>query len=133
MDLPVPPEPVNVRDPIVSVRQVLGEEVSGMDLDSLAVWSFNKLPAYLWRRWGSKLKLEGFTWQKFLKCLKYRTEDMVLWALKGSLSWEELVKRLKVQNTYSIRNTFFTANITYPQDVRRNRGLRTQKKYKLEW
>jgi len=93
MDLPVPPEPVDVRDSIVNVRKVLGESGS-MDFDSLAVWSFNKLPAYLWKHWGSKLKLKGFTWQKFLKCLKYRTEDMILWALKDSLSWEELVKRI---------------------------------------
>jgi hypothetical protein len=37
---------------------------------------------------------EGFTWQRFLRLLKYHTKDMVLW-MNGNLTWVEFVKTLK--------------------------------------
>lgn len=100
MGLPVPKEPVEVKEFIKEVRSYLG---SGNDVknDSLAVWSFNKLPKYLWNQWGGELRRRGITWQKFLRILRLRTEDMIEWALRESLSWEKLVKKIeKTINNY---------------------------------
>jgi len=68
---------------------------SDIDYDSLAVWSFNRLPKYLWEQWKSDLKERGITWQKFLRILKLHTLDMIEWALRDSLTWPDLVKRIE--------------------------------------
>ncbi|PUA31712.1 MAG: hypothetical protein B7O98_08800 [Zestosphaera tikiterensis] len=92
--LSTPEEPKDVKNFIKSVRAGLGESPN-MDYDSLAVWSFNRLPKYLWKLWGDELIKRGITWQKFLRILKLHTIDIVEWALRDSLSWEELVKRIE--------------------------------------
>jgi hypothetical protein len=94
MGLLTPNEPKDIKDLIVAVRSRLGSGDS-IDWDSLAVWSFNKLPKYLWSCWREELKGRGITWQKFLRILKLRTADMIEWGLRNSISWEELVKRLE--------------------------------------
>ena len=49
MHLPVPKEPVELKELIRVVRARMGREGSRSDIDydSLAVWSFNRLPKYL--------------------------------------------------------------------------------------
>jgi len=78
----------------LEVKRLLG--VSGsIDWDSLAVWYRNIVPSYLWSecKWREILIREGFTWQSFLKLMKYRTDDILLW-VRGEIGWEELVERI---------------------------------------
>ena len=101
MGLPVPREPVEIKALIRSVRKKVGD-VNDIDSDSLAVWSFNRLPKYLWECWKAELKSRGITWQKFLRILKLRTMDVIEWGLYDRLGWEELVKRIEhTIETYS--------------------------------
>jgi len=93
MELPVPPEPKEIKEFIKKQRGKLGS-APDIDHDSLAVWYLNKLPSYLWRHWKSNLEDFGCTWQKFVKVVKYATDDIIDWALYDSLSWNELVKKL---------------------------------------
>lgn len=94
MGLSVPKEPIEIKEFIKEVRRRLG---GGNDVknDSLAVWSFNKLPKYLWSEWGTELRRRGITWQRFLGILKLRTDDVIEWALRDSLTWRDLVKRIE--------------------------------------
>ena len=103
MHLPVPKEPVEIKELIRSVRKRVGG-IDDIDSDSLAVWSFNRLPKYLWECWKDKLKERGITWQKFLRILKLRTMDIIEWGLYDRLRWSELVKRIEhTIETYSTR------------------------------
>ncbi len=61
--------------------------------DSFVVWYGNKLPKSLWDAWKDDLKPIGFTWQKFMRLLRYRTDVGVMW-YKGFLRWEEYVKKV---------------------------------------
>ena len=88
MELNVPPEPDEIREKILA-KIVRWHSV---DNDSMAVWYGNMIQRHLWSFWKDKLKLEGFTWQKFLKLMKFRTDDAILW-VKNKISWEEFVKR----------------------------------------
>jgi len=94
MGLKVPREPVEIKELIQVVRARLGGHAY-IDYDSLAVWAFNRLPKYLWNEWKNELKLRGITWQNFLRILGMHTLDMIEWALRGSMSWPELVKRIE--------------------------------------
>ena len=91
--LEVPEEPIDIKSAIKHVRKIYGDE-SNVKYDSLAVWAFNRLPAYLWRKWSAELKSMGYTWQKFLRVLRLRTDDMVAWALTESLDWNEFINRV---------------------------------------
>jgi hypothetical protein len=95
MGLPIPREPTEIKELIVAIRARLGAG-NDIDWDSLAVWSFNRLPKYLWSCWKDELKERGITWQKFLRILRLRTADIIAWGLKDFLSWEEFVKRLEI-------------------------------------
>ena len=106
MGLYTPREPVELKKLIKTVRERLASEGSAEDIDydSLSVWSFNRLPKYLWKWWKDELKIRGITWQKFLRILKLHTLDMIEWALRETLSWEELVKRIDTSiENYSSR------------------------------
>jgi len=105
MGLPVPKEPVEIKELVRTVRARMGGEGSHSDIDYdlLAVWSFNRLPKYLWGQWKNDLKKRGITWQKFLRILKLHTLDMIEWALRDSLEWSKLIRRIeKSINNYSI-------------------------------
>jgi DNA (cytosine-5)-methyltransferase 1 len=99
---PVQPRTITVREALaVRARLGTGDDI---DWDSLAVWSFNRLPKYLWLCWKDELKERGITWQRFLRILRLKTADIIAWGLKDSISWEELVKRLEdAINSYSRR------------------------------
>ena len=102
MGLPIPKEPQEIKLLIKNVRERLGSG-NDIDYDSLAVWSFNRLPKYLWKHWKEDLKRRGISWQKFLRILRFRTLDIIEWSLKESVTWEELVKRIESTiNKYSI-------------------------------
>ncbi len=90
--LEIPPEPKKIQESILALRSRLSPS-SGIDWDSLAVWAGNRIPQYLWAKWKMKLREEGFTWQRFLKLMKYRTADAILWA-NGRISWEDFVNKV---------------------------------------
>jgi hypothetical protein len=103
-----PREPIEIKEFILAARSMLGGAKSEadryIDWDSFAVWSFNKLPKYLWSCWKEDLMRRGITWQRFLRILRLRTIDMIEWSLRGSISWEELVRRLEATiDSYSPR------------------------------
>ena len=89
LNLSIPKEPQEVKKWIRNVEAYTGGP--GVDWGSLNVWYGNQLPKYLWNEWKKILKPRGFTWQKFLRLLKHRTDKIILW-YKGILSWEVLVK-----------------------------------------
>ena len=93
----VPKEPTEIKELIQAVRVRMGGEssYSDVDHDSLAVWSFNRLPKYLWEQWKNDLRERGITWQKFLRILKLHTLDIIEWALRESMTWPELVKKIE--------------------------------------
>jgi len=97
MSLNVPNEPVEIKKLIRVVRAGIGgnADIEGFDYDSLAVWAFNRLPQYLWNVWRNELRQRGVTWQRFLRILRMHTLDMVEWALKDSMPWQELVRRIE--------------------------------------
>lgn len=104
MGLSTPEEPKDVKEFIKAVRTWLGGGNPDVDYDSLSVWSFNRLPKYLWEFWEEDLKKRGITWQKFLRILSLHTIDIVEWALYDRLGWVELVKRIETTiETYSGR------------------------------
>ncbi len=92
--LDMPPEPEEIKSLIRDVRAGLSPN-RDVKLDSIAVWSFNKLPRYLWSYWKDELKKGGLSWQEFLTILKLHTKDIIDWALKNRLTWDEFVERLR--------------------------------------
>ncbi len=90
MKLQVPEEP---RDILAYIRSVNEQMSVGSEInwDSFSVWAANKLPQYLWNEWKEELKPQGFTWQKFSRLLRMRTDKMVGW-LKGLNKWDGLAK-----------------------------------------
>ncbi len=86
-------EPTDIKRFIKAMRTSMGRG-EDIDYDSLAVWALNKFPKYLWRKWSPILRAKGYTWQKFLRVLKFHTGDIIMWALAGELDWEELIKRI---------------------------------------
>jgi len=97
MGLSLPEEPKDIKELIRAVRARMPETSSaeGIYYDSISVWSFNKLPKYLWECWKSDLRKRGITWQIFLRILKLRTMDIIEWALHDKLEWAEFVKRVE--------------------------------------
>ena len=95
MELPAVNEPLDIKNKIKSVRRSICGENNDADCDRIAVWSFNDLSKYLWTAWSQELKEYGYTWQKFLKVLKLSTGDIVLWAIKDSITWNSLIERIK--------------------------------------
>lgn len=61
--------------------------------DALIVWYGNKLPQYLWNNWKKELRIEGFTWQRFLELMKFCEEETILW-YQNKLPWRELIKKI---------------------------------------
>jgi hypothetical protein len=104
MDLPYIQEPVQIKNKMKQLKVVLCKQ-SDADCDKMVVWNNNELPKYLWASWSSELRRYGYDWQLFLKVIKLSTGDVVLWALKDALSWDELVKKAsKLLITYQGEN-----------------------------
>lgn len=85
-------EPKEIKDWMKSLRENTFTG-PGVDWDSLSVWTFNRLPQYLWNEWKDELKPRGLTWQKFLKLLKTRTDIFLYW-YKDIYSWKQLTTDL---------------------------------------
>jgi len=91
LNLTIPKEPIAVKK-LINLEPKRGMS-SGINWASLNVWYGNQLPKYLWLEWKSELKQSGFNWQKFLKILKYRTDQIILWS-NNKMSWEELIEEI---------------------------------------
>jgi len=92
MGLNPPKEPIEIKKQILELRSRLGSD-NEIDWNSLAVWYGNRIPQYLWGAWKGELGKKGFTWQKFLKLLRYRTDDAFLW-VAGKMSWGDFMKEV---------------------------------------
>lgn len=92
MGLMVPKEPTEIKKQILELRDRLGPG-NEIDWNSLAVWYGNRIPQYLWNTWKEELEKKGFTWQKFLKLLKYRTDDAFLW-VAGKMPWGGFMEKV---------------------------------------
>jgi hypothetical protein len=92
VDLKIPPEPIEVKNFILAVQSRLGKN-NTVNWDSTAVWAGNKVPQYLWSYWRNELTKKGFTWQKFLMLMKYRTDDAILWA-NNRITWGEFANKI---------------------------------------
>jgi transposase len=88
----IPEEPQDIKDYILRLRSRM-EPSGGIDWDPLLVWAGNKIPQYLWNHWKRELSERGFTWQKFLRLLRYRTDDAILWAY-DRITWESFIERI---------------------------------------
>ncbi|MGC8542408.1 MAG: hypothetical protein ACP5NQ_00595 [Vulcanisaeta sp.] len=88
MPLPIPPEPRDIKDRILKRRNAC----SGSGCDAFAVWFGNEVAKYLWDHWSKELGRVGISWQKFLAILGNHTQELIDWAIKGTLRWDDLVK-----------------------------------------
>ncbi len=87
----IPPESAELKKEVKHLRDSMAGP--GVNWDPLAVWYGNKIPKYLWGYWKDELKPQGFTWQKFLKLLRHRTDGAVMW-FHGSLPWNDFVRQI---------------------------------------
>lgn len=90
MNLHTPKEPQHVKDWIHSIEQMSSKDPA-VKWEKLNVWYGLELPKYLWAEWKGELKPMGFTWQKFLRLLKHRTDAVLLW-YKGAYTWERFIE-----------------------------------------
>lgn len=93
LSLPIPEEPRDLKDFLKKQRSSISS-VNDVDLDSLIVWYMNRFPSYLWSFWRDHLVSYGYTWQKFVRVLKYATNDIISWALYDEINWNELISRI---------------------------------------
>lgn len=74
-------------------RVRLGNNIS-VSPESTDVWdSVNKLRQHLWDAWEEELSKKGFTRRKFFRLMKYRTDDLLLWAY-DRIPWKEFMDRV---------------------------------------
>ncbi len=90
MKLTIPPEPTILKD------QAKGTPEQKWDIDTLSMWFGNRLPSYLWKEsgWSKPLKLEGYTWQSFLKILSLHKKEIICWS-RNALPWKEFLNKLQ--------------------------------------
>ena len=70
----------------------LGDNIPA-DPEQKDIWSGGVLPEYLWSVWKDELSKNGFTHRKFMRLMKYRADDMLLWVY-DRIPWRELVDRI---------------------------------------
>lgn len=77
------------------MRAVEGVLLSpGINYAPMVVWYGNKIPKCFWDQWKDELKPAGFTWQKFMRLLRLRTDNFLMW-YRGIITWEELIKTVR--------------------------------------
>src|SRR4030042_1909576 len=90
--LNIPREPQEVKAFITGIAKQ-NEFDKEIRWDSFSVWAGNQLQKYLWREWKDTLSSNGFTWQKFMKLLKHRTDKAILWST-GDISWSKFIDEI---------------------------------------
>lgn len=97
-NLKIPSEAEDLKNLILCMwvevgRARLGDSIT-IDSESRDVWdSINTLPQYLWNAWENELSKKGFTRRNFLRLMRYRTDDLLLWAY-DRITWRELVNKV---------------------------------------
>lgn len=98
-DFKIPKEDEILKNLILSMwvevgRVRLGDQMP-VNLDSSEVWdSVTTFAQSIWDSWKDDLEAKGFTKIKFLRFMKYLTDDILLWAY-DRLSWGELIDRIR--------------------------------------
>jgi len=96
-NLKIPPESEDVKNAVLYMWLEIGRVRLGdstpIDSEREEIWSGKILPEYLWNHWGGELSKKGFTQRKFLRLMKYRTDDILLWTY-DRIPWRELVDRI---------------------------------------
>lgn len=83
-----PKEPTEIKEWMKNIHKTIYNG-PGVNWPPAVVWAANRLPKYLWDHWKDELKSRGYTWQLFMRVMRYRTDNVLLWYY-GSISWEEL-------------------------------------------
>lgn len=95
--LKVPTESEDVKNTVLYMWIEIGHarlgENTAIDPERKDIWSGSTLPEYLWNIWKDELSRKGFTHHRFLRLMKYRTDDMLLWSY-DRIPWRELVDRI---------------------------------------
>ena len=100
MSLPYPKEPVHIKNRIRRLWQAMCT-TNDVNCDEKVVWNDNELARYLWGEWSAELRGYGCNWQCFLKTLRLITADIILWALKDVLTWDEVLEKfIRVLKVY---------------------------------
>ena len=97
-NLKIPDEDENLKNLLLYMWIEVGRVRLGNHMtvtpDSVEVWeSINNLPRYIWESWKDDLTAKGFTRGKFLRLMKYMTDDMLLWSY-DRIPWVELIDRI---------------------------------------
>ena len=96
-NLKIPPESEHVKNTALYMWLEIGQTRLGdspaIDPEREDVWSSKILPEYLWDQWEDELSKKGFTKRKFLRLMKYRTDDILLWTY-DRIHWRELIDRI---------------------------------------
>jgi hypothetical protein len=96
-NLKIPPESEQVKNTVLYMWLEIGQarlgDSSAIDLEREGVWSGKILPEYLWDQWEDELSKKGFTKRKFLRLMKYRVDDILLWTY-DRIHWRELIDRI---------------------------------------
>lgn len=87
-------EPKEIKSQISILKNQWKSEGGEINWDNLALWFGNKIQKYLWDNWKDDLKKKGFTWQKFLRLMKYRNDDLLLW-IDNRISWNDFVGKIR--------------------------------------
>ncbi len=94
MKTSLPEEPVELKKQIITLKSQLdADTTTGIDWNSQAVWFRNGIPKHLWQQWKNELQTKGYTWPKFLRIMRYRTDDAILW-LHNKQTWKEYVEKV---------------------------------------
>lgn len=96
-NLKIPPESEHTKNVALYMWLEIGRARLGdspaVDLEREDVWSGRILPEYLWEQWEDELSKKGFTKRSFLRLMKYRIDDILLWTF-DRIPWRELIDRV---------------------------------------
>ncbi len=102
MELNRPPEPVEIREEVLSLFKKYPEarEEGGHSVaDVVSYWYGNKLPRYLWKKgWGPELEKAGFDPDRFMRVIGAHRVGFMRW-IDGTMSWEKLLGLMVVSVT----------------------------------
>ena len=93
MKLTIPPEPKEIKVFMEKIHKTI-YNTPGINWPPAVIWVGNKLPKYFWDHWKTELKSAGFTWQKFMRLMRYRTDNALAWYW-STISWKAFAETVK--------------------------------------
>ena len=88
----IPHEPSNIKTQVTKLKNELTSNTE-FHYENSAIWFNNQIQKYLWDNWKDNLKEKGFNWQKFLKLMRYRTDDALL-CIDNRITWKEFINKI---------------------------------------